>query len=100
MLARLLPVSGRTVIALGPRSRRLLLVSEAQMVTQADMDGEVADISAAYETVSVEETQPRLDYPPYRSSILRHPTKSLHHADPETIELYSPAFGHQDVHAL
>jgi protocatechuate 3,4-dioxygenase beta subunit len=44
--------------------------------------------------------QPRLDYPPYRSSILRHPTKSLHHADPETIELYSPAFGHQDVHAL
>ena len=37
---------------------------------------------------------------PYRSSILRHPTKSLHHADPETIELYSPAFGHQDVHAL
>ena len=46
------------------------------------------------------ETQPRLDYAPYRSSILRHPTKSLHHADPETIELYSPAFGHQDVHAL
>lgn len=44
---------------------------------------------------------PRLDYAPYRSSILRHPpTKSLHHADPETIELYSPAFGHQDVHAL
>src|SRR6059058_3700162 len=46
------------------------------------------------------ETQPRLDFAPYRSSILRHPTKSLHHADPETIELYSPAFGHQDVHAL
>ena len=29
------------------------------------------------------ETQPRLDYPPYRSSVLRHPTKDLHHADPE-----------------
>ena len=38
-----------------------------------------------------------LDYPPYRSSVLRHPTKDLHHADPETIELVSPAFGHNDV---
>lgn len=38
-----------------------------------------------------------LDYSPYRSSILRHPTKDLHHADPETIELVSPAFGHNDV---
>jgi protocatechuate 3,4-dioxygenase beta subunit len=46
------------------------------------------------------EIQPRLDYAPYRSSVLRHPTKDLHHADPETIELYSPAFGHTDVHAL
>ena len=33
------------------------------------------------------EPQPRLDYPPYRSSLLRHPTKDLHHADPEGIEL-------------
>lgn len=38
-----------------------------------------------------------LDYPPYRSSLLRHPTKDLHHADPETIELVSPAFGHREV---
>ena len=47
----------------------------------------------------MEETQPRLDYPPYRSSMLRHPTKDLHHADPEGVELWAPAFGHQDVHA-
>jgi protocatechuate 3,4-dioxygenase beta subunit len=47
-----------------------------------------------------EETQPRIDFAPYRSSVLRHPTKDLHHADPETIELWSPAFGHRDVHAL
>ena len=45
------------------------------------------------------ETQPRLDYPPYRSSILRHPTKDLHHADPEGVELWAPVFGHQDVDA-
>src|SRR6185312_6754812 len=38
-----------------------------------------------------------LDFPPYRSSLLRHPTKDLHHVDPETIELWSPAFGHRDV---
>jgi protocatechuate 3,4-dioxygenase beta subunit len=38
-----------------------------------------------------------LDYAPYRSSVLRHPTKDLHHVDPETIELVSPAFGHTDV---
>ena len=33
---------------------------------------------------------PRLDYPPYRSSLLRHPTKDLHHADPEGVELWAP----------
>ena len=46
------------------------------------------------------ETQPRLDYPPYRSSLLRHPTKSLRQVDPETIELWAPCFGHRDVAAL
>ena len=36
---------------------------------------------------------PRLDYPPYRSSLLRHPTKSLHQVDPEGVELWAPVFG-------
>ncbi len=43
------------------------------------------------------EPQPRLDYPPYRSSLLRHPTKDLHPADPEGIELWAPVFGERDV---
>jgi protocatechuate 3,4-dioxygenase beta subunit len=72
--------------------------------TQQDLSAEIRAIGEAYAAKlaggAQPETQPRLDYAPYRSSILRHPTKSLHHADPETIELYSPAFGHQDVHAL
>ena len=72
--------------------------------TQADLSAEINALGEAYARALKEgspaEIQPRLDYPPYRSSILRHLTKSLHHADPETIELYSPAFGHQDVHAL
>jgi protocatechuate 3,4-dioxygenase beta subunit len=61
--------------------------------TQADLDREMAGISADYSASGRTETQPRLDYAPYRSSILRHPTKDLHHADPETIELHAPAFG-------
>jgi protocatechuate 3,4-dioxygenase, beta subunit len=44
--------------------------------------------------------QPRLDFAPYRSSVLRHPTKDLRHADPEDVELVSPVFGHSDVDRL
>lgn len=46
------------------------------------------------------ETQPRLDFPPYRSSLLRHPTKALQLADPEDVELVAPVFGHSDVDPL
>ncbi|GAA5165508.1 protocatechuate 3,4-dioxygenase subunit beta [Ornithinimicrobium tianjinense] len=41
--------------------------------------------------------QPAVDFRPYRSSELRHPTKDLRHADPEGVELFSPVFGHRDV---
>ena len=34
-----------------------------------------------------------LDYAPYRSSVLRHPTKDLHHIDPETIERFDASRG-------
>ncbi|GAB3244253.1 protocatechuate 3,4-dioxygenase subunit beta [Arthrobacter pigmenti] len=44
--------------------------------------------------------QPDLDFAPYRSSILRHPTKNPRQVDPEQIELVSPAFGHTDVAEL
>lgn len=72
--------------------------------SQADLSAEMRALGDAYaqalQNGAPAEIQPRLDYAPYRSSVLRHPTKDLHHADPETIELYSPAFGHMDVHAL
>lgn len=100
MVPRALPFSG-SESAVSPRRRRtLLLVSEDQLASQAEIDAEIADIAAAYETQGIEETEPRLDYPPYRSSLLRHPTKDLHHADPEGVELWAPAFGHRDVSAL
>ncbi len=84
----------------------------AQPVTNSDAAADTQDdITAAIETVHAqyragvaaghaEENSPRLDFPPYRSSLLRHPTKDLHHTDPETIELWSPAFGHRDVDPL
>lgn len=56
-----------------------------------------ADYEAGLANGAAVSNRTRLDYPPYRSSLLRHPTKDLHHVDPETIELVSPAFGHNDV---
>ncbi|MGC5614773.1 protocatechuate 3,4-dioxygenase subunit beta [Georgenia sp. Z1491] len=64
--------------------------------SQATISAEISSIHAG----ASGETQPRVDFPPYRSSLLRHPTKAMQHADPETIELWSPAFGHRDVHAV
>lgn len=76
----------------------------AGMETQRELSLEMGALGGAYrESVAgggVVLTQPRLDYAPYRSSVLRHPTKGLQHVDPETIELFSPAFGHRDVDPL
>lgn len=60
--------------------------------TQADISREIQDGHGGSP-----EHQPRLDYPAYRSSILRHPTKSPQPADPEGVELWAPCFGHSDV---
>jgi protocatechuate 3,4-dioxygenase beta subunit len=63
------------------------------VTTQADISREIH----AAQAEGARERQPRLDYPAYRSSILRHPTKALHPADPEGVELWAPVFGHSDV---
>jgi protocatechuate 3,4-dioxygenase, beta subunit len=55
---------------------------------------------AARQAEAVGTTHPLLDFAPYRSSILRHPTKEPHHADPEGAELVAPVFGHSDVDPL
>lgn len=65
-----------------------------------DLDGQTTitqEIRRLHATGSPGETQPRLDFPPYRSALLRHPTKDLRHADPEGVELVAPVFGHSDV---
>lgn len=76
---------------------RSVASSDAAAATQDEISAEIAAIAA---TRVGDEPQPRLDYAPYRSSILRHPTKALHQADPELVELYAPVFGQQDVDPL
>ena len=69
----------------------LVAGSDTAQRSQREMDAEMAAVIEGYEAGKAEhgeETQPRLNYPPYRSSVLRHPTKDPLHADPETIELY------------
>ncbi|MCW2757419.1 MAG: protocatechuate 3,4-dioxygenase subunit beta [Nocardioidaceae bacterium] len=68
--------------------------------SQADIDLEIERAAKEYAASGTTETQPRLDYPPYRSSLLRHPTKDPQPADPEGVELWAPVFGHQDVGEL
>ena len=51
---------------------------KAAVETQQDLSAEIKAIGDAYaaalESGTAPEIQPRLDYAPYRSSILRHPT--------------------------
>jgi protocatechuate 3,4-dioxygenase, beta subunit len=78
--------------------------SDAAQGTQQHISDEIARMAADYASSlsagGAPETAPRLDYAPYRSSLLRHPTKSFHHSDPEGVELWAPAFGHRDVDPL
>ncbi len=74
--------------------------SDSAASSQADVSAEIEAIATSYDEGSGEtETQPRLDYPPYRSSLLRHPTKAPHQADPEGVELWAPVFGELDIDA-
>lgn len=67
------------------------------VTTQEEISAEIAALSAAYTPGT--ETQPLLDYLPYRSSALRFPREALHLVDPEAAELVAPVFGASDVEA-
>jgi protocatechuate 3,4-dioxygenase beta subunit len=71
--------------------------SDSATATQAEISEQIAKLALEQDRTSQPGAHPRLDYPPYRSSLLRHPTKDLHHVDPEEIELWAPCFGPQDV---
>ncbi|MGO2097801.1 MAG: protocatechuate 3,4-dioxygenase subunit beta, partial [Candidatus Microbacterium stercoravium] len=79
------------------------LLASPDQVSQAEITEEIRSIHAdAAARVAAGENVPSTlyDFRPYRSSILRHPTKSPKIVDPETIELYAPAYGERDVAAI
>ena len=68
--------------------------------TQTDVSAQINAIADDYTHSDTTETQPRLDYPPYRSSALRHPKMTPHDIDPGDLERRGPCFGAQDVDPL
>jgi protocatechuate 3,4-dioxygenase beta subunit len=67
------------------------------MTTQQQIDAEIAKYADRFARGG----HPHRDYPPYRSSILRHPRQPLTVVtDPEAVELHGPVFGAGDVTEL
>jgi protocatechuate 3,4-dioxygenase, beta subunit len=73
--------------------------SDAAATDQATISAEIATLSREHAGAPLR-SAPLLDYGPYRSSVLRHPTKAPFQVDPEELERYAPVFGHQDVDTL
>ncbi|GAA3027535.1 protocatechuate 3,4-dioxygenase beta subunit [Actinokineospora globicatena] len=66
--------------------------------TQRDIDAAMAE---ADQVPPPDPHHPNRDYPPYRSSALRHPKQApLPVVDPEAVELTGPVFGVTDVSTL
>ncbi len=100
-LSEILPFADLNVVGtLGAVTTLIDSNPDGAVASQSEISAEIGAIESAYQRAGVEETQPRLSYPPYRSSLLRHPTKDLHHADPEGVELWTPCFSERDVHPL
>jgi protocatechuate 3,4-dioxygenase beta subunit len=96
------PVEGDTVTAPTAAAPERLLAAPDQ-ASQQQITGEIQSLQAELERRErAGEKLPATvyDFAPYRSSLLRHPTKSPKLADPETVELLSPAFGQRDVAAV
>ncbi|HET8594022.1 MAG TPA: protocatechuate 3,4-dioxygenase subunit beta [Intrasporangium sp.] len=74
--------------------------NRGDLESQQEISAEIEDLQRQDAEAGLHRTQSRLDFAPYRSSLLRHPTKSLQHADPEGVELWSPVFGLRDVDPL
>lgn len=79
------------------------LLAAPDQASQSQITSEIETLHAEYEQrIEQGEKLPRTMYnfPPYRSSLLRSPTKDPKLVDPETIELWSPAYGQRDVMAI
>ncbi len=79
------------------------LLASPDQAPQRQITQEIAELHAEYarrEAAGESLRATIYDFPPYRSSLLRHPTKNPKLVDPETIELHSPAYGQRDVAAV
>lgn len=79
------------------------LLAAPDQAPQQQITDEIASLHADFARRAASgEHLPRTmhDFPPYRSSVLRHPTKDPQLVDPETVELWSPAYGQRDVAAI
>jgi protocatechuate 3,4-dioxygenase beta subunit-like protein len=56
------------------------------MASHDEIAVEISEIAAGWGRSGRGEDRPRIDYPPYRGSILRHPKASLHAVNPEEID--------------
>jgi protocatechuate 3,4-dioxygenase beta subunit len=74
--------------------------SDVAASSQDEVTAEIRQLAAQYTAAGRDEPWARLDYAPYRSSILRRPTKDPYHVDPEEIERCAPVFGVHDVDPL
>ena len=63
----------------------------ARAVSQRAICAEITRIAADYQ--GKDAPQPLLDYPPYRSSRLRHPKSPLGSVDSDEVELWAQCFG-------
>jgi len=63
--------------------------------SQPAITAQIARIAADHQ--GKDEPQPLLDYPPYRSSRLRHPKSPVVCVDPDEVERWAPCFGSRDV---
>jgi protocatechuate 3,4-dioxygenase, beta subunit len=78
----------------------VIVAEEPELSSQTEVTAEIDRISAAHSarsTIGTQSAQPLLDYPPYRSTTLRHPTQDSYQIDPDTVERWAPCFGRQDV---
>jgi protocatechuate 3,4-dioxygenase, beta subunit len=70
----------------------------ARAVSQREITVQIARIAADHH--GKEGTQPRLNYPPYRSSLLRHPRSPFVCVNPDEVECWAKCFGRRDVDPL
>jgi protocatechuate 3,4-dioxygenase beta subunit len=70
----------------------------AHAESQRAISEQIARIAADHR--GTDESQPLLDYPPYRSSRMRHPQAAFVWVDPDELEYRAPCFGRGDVDPL